>query len=352
MKLKRLSPDIIIIIFITIIIPINTLSIGKGINCTNFAASCNGIVLFGNSEDSSENHPLYNNPDGTVIWILPASAENYGMMQIGWYWQGTHISYQGGINEFGLCYDSTAIPEINLNDHPEKPYNSQNSYIWRDILGKCRNITEAIDYINQFNFKQMGYQIFLTDITGDAVILSPNYAGELNFTHKGTSNGHLAQTNFNRIHPESHYGAYPCPRYQMCSNLLSDVISEDNLTIDYFKTILDAVHQNSVDSYTPYSNLFNPINQMAYFYYASQFSETVQLNLTYELSLGTHEYLLCDLVSEETHENGLKYHQDFIIRANMMRGLIIAGFVALIGCPIIGIYLFVKRRKKHREISP
>ena len=104
------------------------------------------------------------------------------------------------------------------------------------------------------------------------------------------------------------------------------MISEDNLTIDSFKTILDAVHQNSVDSYTPYSNLFNPINQMAYFYYASQFSETVQLNLTYELSLGTHEYLLCDLVSEETHENGLKYHQDFIIRANMMRGLLIAEF--------------------------
>ncbi len=53
MKLKRLSPVIIIIIFITIIIPINTLSIGKGINCTNFAASCNGRVLFGNSEDAS-----------------------------------------------------------------------------------------------------------------------------------------------------------------------------------------------------------------------------------------------------------------------------------------------------------
>ena len=85
---------------------------------------------------------------------------------------------------------------------------------------------------------------------------------------------------------------------------------------------------------------------MAYFYYASQFYETVQLNITYELSLGTHEYLLCDLVSEEAHENGLKYHQDFITKANLVKGLIITGIVALIGCPIIGIYIFVKRKKK------
>jgi len=350
MKLKELSIIVIIIIIIAFFTPINKLSIGKGNNCTNFAASYNGRVLFGNSEDASENHPLYNNPDGTVIWFLPASAESYGMMQIGWYWQSTHVSYQGGINEFGLCYDSTAIPEIILNDHPEKTFNSENSYKWRDILGKCRNITEAIDYINQYNFKQMGYQIFLTDITGDAVIVSPNYAGELNFTYKGTNNSSLAQTNFNRIHPESHYGAYPCPRYQICCDLLSNINSEVNLTIDYFKTILDAVHQNSFESYTPYSNIFNPVNKTVYFYYASQFYENVQLNITYELSLGTHEYLLCDLVSEEVHENGLKYHQDFIIMANIVRGLIITGIVALIGCPIIGIYIFVKRKKKHREI--
>ena len=76
MKLKKLSIIVIIIILIAFLTPINKLSIVKSNNCTNFAASCNERVLFGNSEDASENHPLYNNPDGTVLWFLPASAVN------------------------------------------------------------------------------------------------------------------------------------------------------------------------------------------------------------------------------------------------------------------------------------
>lgn len=323
----------------------------NGYNCTNFAASFNETVLFGNSEDASENHPLYENPDGTVIWFLPASAEGYGMMQIGWYWQGSHISYQGGINEYGLCYDSTGIPDINLNDHPEKPYNTNDRYFWSDLLRKCRNITEAIVLINQFNFKHMWYQVFLIDVTGDAVIVTPNYSGELNFTHKGVDDGYLAQTNFNRIHPESHYGSYPCPRYETTINLLSNLNNEDNLTVDYFRTILDAIHQNSFDSYTPYSNIFNPNQQMIYLYFASQFDETVQLNLTYELSLGTHEYYLCDLVSEQTHENGLVYHQSFLIKLNLVKVLITIAFIAV---PIfigVGIYFIIRKRRKKKLVS-
>ncbi len=338
---------LLIIIFLAFSLSAGSSPVEKGENCTNFAASYNGKVLFGNSEDASANHPLHGDPDETIIWFLPASEKNYGMMQLGWYFEETRISYQGGMNEFGLCYDSTAIPEVELTDHPEKPFNPGNSYKWRDILGKCRNIDEAVDYINQYNFKTMWFQIFLTDATGESVIVSPNESGELTFTYKGTDNGYIAQTNFNRINPNSHFGSYPCDRYETCSSLLSEINDESKMSVEYFKTVLDAVHQNDSGSYTPYSNIFNPETKTAYIYYASQFDEPVEFDLMYELSLGLHEYKLSELVSDETHDSGLEYHQQYLRRSNLTKILIIAG-VGLTVSGLIALLYFLIRRKRKR----
>jgi hypothetical protein len=354
-KINRIFQIYLLILFLwnpTLYLYSQTAKISSAkIDYTNFAASFNETVLFGNSEDSSENHPLYENPDGTVIWFLSNSTDGFGMMQIGWYWQETHISYQGGINEYCLCYDSTAIPDIDLNNHPEKPYNRQSNYLWSDILRKCKNVSDAISYISQYNFETMGFQPFLTDTNGNSVIISPNFEGELSFTYQGINNGFLVQTNFNRIHPESHYGSYPCSRYEKAKRMLSKIENEENLTMEYFKSILDAVHQTSIEAYTPYSNIFNPKTKMVYLFYASQFYEIVELNLTHELSLGSHEYRLCDLVTGQTHSNGLVYHQDLLFKSQLFLGLVIGGIIAIPILSGIGINVIIRKKRKKKSIE-
>lgn len=274
-------------------------------SCTNLAISQNDEIFFGNNEDGGEDHPLFLHPEKSVIWFYPNSAEGYGMVQLGWYWQDIHLSFQGGINEFGLSYDSTGVPDLPLNPHPEKPYNNANAFFWTTILRNCRNVSEAVAFINDFNFgESMWYQVFLADATGEAVIVSPNLDGELSFTFKGTSDSYLAQTNFNRIHNESHIGKFPCPRYTTAVSLLSDMLDQSNLTYNDPMSILEAVRQKTL-IYTAYSNVFDLQRNMLYLVYASQFDEVVEMNMTYELSLPAHEYFICDLFSNETQENAM-----------------------------------------------
>lgn len=327
---------------ICVFTPVQSGEIVRG--CTNFSASHNGSVLFGNSEDASPGHPLYKDPDGTVIWFLPADDGNYGMMHLGWYFEGTRISYQGGMNEFGLCYDSTAIPDIELNAHPEKPYNPSNSYKWRDLIGKCRDVGEAMQFIRDYDFGSMGYQIFLTDAKGNSVIASPGESGEVEFDYI-TAGSYMAQTNFNRTNPKSNYGGYPCKRYDKCCSMLDDLEGKPSVTD--FTFILKAVSQSGIGSYTPYSNIFNPTNQVAHVFYASQLSEPVVFSLENELAKGRHEYLLADLVSEETHEAGLEYHGKQLRKTMFVKTLAYTGIVLVLAMIPTAIIIIRKKRKRH-----
>ena len=118
-------------------------------SCTIFSASKGDQVLFGNNED-------YNDPK-TYFWTEPAGNENYGAVYVGY----ENYSYQGGINDKGLCFDANALPGSKLNPDPDlaeppfyrAPYD--NYPIWAPvlILRKAANVEEAIKIASKYQRK-------------------------------------------------------------------------------------------------------------------------------------------------------------------------------------------------------
>src|ERR1700741_91343 len=104
MKNKHVVSIGIFIIFSTLIVIAkftgkkNTVDAVPG-SCTIFSASVGDKVLFGNNED-------YDNPK-TYYWTEPAGDGNYGAVYLGY----ENYSYQGGINDKGLCFDANTLPD-------------------------------------------------------------------------------------------------------------------------------------------------------------------------------------------------------------------------------------------------
>ncbi|MFX1255819.1 MAG: hypothetical protein ACFFCZ_29710 [Promethearchaeota archaeon] len=125
------------------------------------------------------------------------------------------------------------------------------------------------------------------------MVVSAGPDQELAFTRKNNSN-YLVSTNFNLANPDN--GLYPCWRYDIAESMLEDINNENDLTIEAFRDILDAVHQEGTYG-TKYSNIFDLKTQEIYVYYNHDFSEFIKLNLAEELDKGRHEYRISDLFS-------------------------------------------------------
>ncbi len=93
---------------------------------TNFSASYGDTVLFSDSKDAWEAHPLAAKPEDTVTFVHHPSPQNYGRIKLGWLWQG-----QAGMNDRGLVYGLTAVSETPLS-RPEKPFPSAGRNILMD----------------------------------------------------------------------------------------------------------------------------------------------------------------------------------------------------------------------------
>ncbi len=256
-------------------------------SCTIFAASVGNTALYGNNED-------YNNPK-TYYWVRPSGKNIYGGVYVGF----DNFSPQGGINEKGLAFDYNALPETPLNLHKELP---NKGAIMRKIQQTCATVEEAIALAKKHNWgTSLRWQVLLADSTGDAVVISAGSDGELAFTRKAEGDGYLISTNFNRANPKNTYrGSYPCWRYDKAEEMLSEIKKEEDLTVKYFRDILDAAHVESSTGNTLYSNVFDLKNGVIYLYYWHQFEEVVKLNVAEELAKNTKSTRLRDLFSQET----------------------------------------------------
>jgi len=107
-------------------------------------ASSNGISLLGDSEDAGMDHPLARDPCRSLIFIFPASSEEYGRMHLGWLWQGRYRSFQAGMNEQGLAYSLTAVPEVQMKRHPERPFLHGRDSFYDRILRQAADVEQAI----------------------------------------------------------------------------------------------------------------------------------------------------------------------------------------------------------------
>ncbi len=144
------------------------------LSCTNFAASFGDSVLFGNSEDGGLGHPLASDPSSSRMFYYAAEEDGYGCAFVGWYWEGTSVSAQGGMNDQGLCYDLTGIPDTPLNSHTHQTYGVDGSWVLYDVLRQNANVSEVIEFLENVDWEgHVWFQWFFADASGDMVIVSP-----------------------------------------------------------------------------------------------------------------------------------------------------------------------------------
>lgn len=256
-------------------------------SCTIFTASYGETVLFGNNED-------YTNPR-TYYWTSPSTTQFYGGVYFGY----DNFSPQGGINEKGLAFDYNALPKAPLNPHSELPRLSGNpGYI---IIRECTTVEEAIALAKKYNWgTSLAYQMHMADATGDAVVISAGPDGELAFTRKETKDGYIVSTNFNLAFYQEDERDGLCRRYDTATEMLQKIEDETDVTVEYFRSILDAVHAEGASSNTLYSNIFDLKNGIIYLYYWHQFDEVVTLSVTEEVAKKTSYTRIRDLFSQET----------------------------------------------------
>ncbi len=322
------------------------------LSCTNFAASINETIFFGNSEDGNLDSYLGQYPLSSHMFYYPADTEGYGCAFVGWLRDGYIRGVQGGMNDQGLCYDLTGIPSAPMNPHPEKPYQIGGTWIQFDILRQNANVSDAINFLNNVFWEgPVWFQWFFADSSGDMVIVSPGPDGELAFTRKEDGvDGFLTQTNFNRITNDSEPGNFPCWRYDISTEMLGEIKNEEDLTLEAMDSVLDAVHFDREGSFTGYSNAFDPKNQLLHLTLLAQFDDTIEINVTEELAISEdHIVPMSDYFSQETIEKGLAYYKTFKTRIITKRFVLPAiGTVIIIISLIFTIRYVVKKRRKKK----
>ena len=250
-------------------------------SCTIFSVNYSNKVFFGNNEDYCLT--------GTYLWLAPSqeittpngSITTYGGVGFGFKYNDDpadgHI--QGGMNEQGLCLDGNGLPTVSLNPHPE--LEPKYMSLAAQILFECQNVSDVIDwFLSHYLGDSWGCQVHAADASGDAVVVSVGPEGEFNFTRKVSSH-YLVSTNFNLANYANGY--YPCIRYTTACNMLVDITSEENLTVDACRDVLDVVHMEG-EYATKYSNIFDPVNLNCHLFYNHNFNQRFIFNLEDELA--------------------------------------------------------------------
>ena len=272
--------------------------------CTIFTASYGNTILFGNNEEF-------------VTWkdfrwflhFYPASSLGYGYLA---FIHGNGWGILGGVNDHGLAFDGNALPLLSLNPHPEKT--PRNAFAFKTrMLRELSRVSEVIDMFKEVDWGTLASQYHIADATGDAVVISCGIDGELAFTRKEQGDGYLVSTNFNRANPKSVTvtSTYPCPRYDTAVAMLEKIRREDDLTVEYCRSILTAVHKESASTNTIYSNICDLKNGCVYLYYFHRFNEVVKLNLAQEFAKGERKIQTRDLFSQETVAAALAEYQRY-----------------------------------------
>jgi hypothetical protein len=145
---------------------------------------------------------------------------------------------------------------------------------------ECSTVNDVIEWFNSHNLgTQWSNQLHFSDASGDAAVVSVGDDGEFTFTRKGSSK-YLVSTNFNLAN--SDIGQYPCQRYDTATNMLEAITTEQELTVDVVRNVLDAIHEAGQYG-TKYSNIFDPVNKEMYLYHNHDFDKVVKLNLNDEV---------------------------------------------------------------------
>jgi len=255
-------------------------SIGQA--CTVFSYADDEIALFGNNED------YHLTPH---IWFVEPRGDYHGVLCLGFDYGAT----QGAMNTAGLCYDATAGTSHILNWHKELP--DAPSYWPSLIMQLCATVDEVETFMRKYDYSTKGMAQFLFfDRNGDSLIVASTHQGEVAYLKK--SGGARTITNFNVT--DHAVGTYPCWRYDTAWNLLRKVeLGDSTASVDYFRSILNGVHQ---PGYTTYSNIFNPRTLTAIIYRNANFRDPRVINLEETLEQGPPGYMTLEEFFERTRD--------------------------------------------------
>ena len=278
-------------------VPITTVRTGTGYNpnmgksCTIFTVSSGNTTLFGNNEDYRLNK--------AYMWCVPAQRistfssgdrDIYGAIFFGFNnnvndVEGIDEWEQGGMNEYGLCFDVNGLPGTPLTLGSDKIY-PYTTHVLAQTLWECKNVSEVIAWYGTHKWDVMGGQVHYADATGDAVVVSASALGQWAFTRLNATTPYsfLVSTNFNLVNPDN--GQYPCDRFNTASQLLENITDESQITVAKCAEILHATHLTG-NSGTKYSNVLDPIHRKIYFNQGKTFSQQVEIDVTEKLQEDT-----------------------------------------------------------------
>jgi hypothetical protein len=235
------------------------LLIGNNIfGCTIVSCSLKGEVFAAANEDDFTSF--------SRIWFNPRTATRFGSVCFGL----PDLQTQAAMNEYGLFFDFTAQYDIDPSKyHLKNPYKGDLLF---EILGKCKNVKEALDFLSTRDFA-FSSQALLADAEGNSVVIN---AGA-QVLKKGN---YQINTNFNICNVST--GNYSCRRYDIANEMLSGATK---LSVPFFKSILDATHQEGKLS-TIYSNIYDLKRGIIYVYLFHNFNNVYVIDLKKELRKG------------------------------------------------------------------
>jgi tetratricopeptide (TPR) repeat protein len=230
-------------------------------------------VWIGNNEDED--------PSLTYrLWYFPAFKKEYGYML--WSELTENMSHnslmfknpQGGMNEYGLFLDYTAIDVISAISSPDKK--DREEQIVTDILKQCKTVKEALQYISKFNLNRLtGAQLFIGDAGGDYATVHGSYIVP------GTTRN-FTLTNYSI--KDNHHEA--CWRRDVADHYLKE---NKNYHLNDITAILEKTAQKKPSNIvTNYSMAVDLKTKTLHLYYKNDFRTPIILSLDKELKKGNH----------------------------------------------------------------
>jgi hypothetical protein len=239
------------------------------------------MVLVGNNED-------YYNPY-TRIWFIPAANGQYGRVYFGYDdWRP-----QGGMNDQGLFFDAFATRPLEVMLSKDKTKFKGNFF--DKFMADCATVEEALDFFNRYNLEFMlKFQLLIVDKTGDSAIIEGDRIVRKKNQYQVVTNFYQSKVAYGDIPCEWYKGG--CLRYQIAESMLK---KNRSVSVEYFRDILKATHQNTLGVQTLYSNIYNLNKGIIHLYYLHNYDHEVTINLNEELKKGPHYYDLPSLFGKK-----------------------------------------------------
>ena len=252
--------------------------------CTIIAGVTNGKILIGNNEDYTE--------PNTSIFIFPSTDAEYGRMLFGFTFSENNFGYCGGVNEAGLFMDGNGISNTGWKADSSKEWMKGN--LESQILAKYATVEQVIEVFTKYNIPHLQTGKWLVaDKSGASAVLE---WGQDKLQIIRREGNYQISTNF----VQSNYPKdnYPDFRYNLADKIFKS--SENDISFELIRKILDATHWEDEYSYTLYSYICDLQNGDVYVYNFHNYDEILKLNIYEELKKGEKHYSLASLFPYQT----------------------------------------------------